>query len=181
MKRHPSLLTSAGVVAFAASIILACSTNISSAPQPDAGGDDDDDSGTPVSGDSGSTPGKDSGGTTADTGAGGDGASACMLPDAWTYNPMCDTCQVKYCCAPINDCASDPGCLAIFNCEQNCYNGQGPDGGAINPDAGPDDAGNTPTDDCIAACKAAGTAAAQMLFDTQDTCVNVTSCMTACM
>ncbi len=134
------------------------------------------DSGTPANNDSGSSGGGDSGG------AGGDsGGSSCTLPSAWSMNPACDSCQTQYCCASINKCAADPGCTAIYNCQVNCYSGVGIDGGTISQDGGlVDDAGDTVEDLCAQACLAAGTTAAQALFNPQDQCVNVTSCSSAC-
>jgi hypothetical protein len=77
------------------------------------------------------------------------------------------------CCSVIVACAADPGCLAIYNCENKCYEGMGPDGGTVaDDDAGTDDAGNTAMDNCVMECQKAGSAAALALYNPQDSCVN---------
>ena len=124
---------------------------------------------------SGGNTGTGSGGTTS-SGSGGSGNGNCVLPTTWkdnAQNAMCVSCMQDNCCSVIVACASDPGCLAIYNCENKCYEGIGPDGGMVaDDDAGTDDAGNTAMDNCVMQCKNAGSAAAMALFGPQDDCVN---------
>ena len=139
---------------------------------------------SPAQNDSGS-PGttNDSGGATPDAGkGGGDSGGACSLPPTWSQCTACDACQTKNCCAVIQACANDTACTAIYTCQAACYSGTGPDGGPISSsDAAVDDAGDTAQDVCANNCLAAGSAAAQGLFASQDTCVNTTFCATSCL
>jgi hypothetical protein len=163
-------LASAGVLLLTAFGLTGCSG--SSSPSYSVG----DDSGSTSGGDdSGSSSNGDAG-----TGATGDGGgSSCTIPSDWAQNsagPLCDTCEQQHCCAVINACNSDPGCKAIYNCQNNCYSGTGLDGGAISQDGGAvDDAGDTAEDVCAQACVDQAPSAAQALFTPQDDCVNGSS------
>ncbi len=35
-------------------------------------------------------------------------------------NPACNTCVYAHCCKQVDDCANDPNCVAIENCESAC-------------------------------------------------------------
>jgi hypothetical protein len=122
--------------------------------------------------DSGSTSGDDGGSS-----SGGEGGSCTVAAD-WAQNsngPACDTCEQKNCCAVIKSCSNDTGCTAIFDCQNNCYSGVGPDGGSVAGDGGiVDDAGDTSEDVCAQACVTQQPQASQDLFTAQDDCVNGT-------
>jgi hypothetical protein len=123
--------------------------------------------------------GSGTGGTTSGSGGGsGGGNSNCVIPTTWTENLMdissqCLPCAQMYCCDKIVTCAGNTACLDIYKCEQNCYNGIGPDGGVVaDDDAGTDDAGATAMDRCVEQCKATGSAAGKPAYDDQDSCIN---------
>ena len=107
-------------------------------------------------------------------GSGGSGSSAnCVLPTTWTDNlgffgEACISCAQTYCCDAIVKCAKEPDCLAIYNCEQKCYE-TSDDGGL---DGSADDAGTTPEDQCVEACRTNGSATGKPLYEAQDSCVN---------
>lgn len=143
-------------------------------PPVDDGGGATTDATTPVGTDAGNPPSPDDAGTTHPP-QGTDSAAACSLPSAWSQNPACDACQLKNCCTSIQECANDPPCASIYDCQSNCYSGLGPDGGALSTTDGP-----TAEDQCASDCVAAGSAAAQTNFAKQDTCVNTTFCTTPC-
>ena len=114
-------------------------------------------------------------------GAAGDPNADCnvgIMAMRWLSDvAACNTCQQKNCCAKIVACAGNNDCLGIYKCEQNCYDGIGPDGGAVaSDDAGTDDAMNTAMDRCVNDCKAAGTPAGLALYTPQDECVNGDVC-----
>jgi hypothetical protein len=71
--------------------------------------------------------------------------------------------MAQYCCGAITACANDTGCKTIYTCQAACYN-----------DA---DASTAQMSACTAAC-VTGPTSSQTLFNTQDTCVNTTSCAT---
>jgi hypothetical protein len=129
---------------------------------------------------SGGSTGSGSGGTgsggSSSSGSDASGNGNCILPTTWVenaQNAMCISCMQENCCSVIVACASDPGCLAIYNCENKCYEGMGPDGGVVaGDDAGTDDAGNTAMDNCVMDCQKAGSAAALALYNPQNNCVN---------
>lgn len=131
-------------------------------------------------GNSGSGSGGNSsgGGGSSSNGSGGSNGT-CVLPKTWTDNlegqsSTCVSCVQMNCCDSVVACASSTNdCLPVYTCEQKCYEGIGPDGGAVaDDDAGVDDAGNTAMDNCREECVKLGTATGQMLWHAQDDCVN---------
>lgn len=167
-------LTRALVLLLAASGPAACSG--ASTPTTPINGLGDDSGSTSSGGDSGGTTPKGDGGT----GSTGDGGgSSCTIAADWASSsagPACDTCEQQHCCAVIQACNDDKGCKAIFDCQNNCYSGIGPDGGAIPQDGGAvDDAGDSAGDLCAQACIDQAPAASQALFTPQDDCVNGTA------
>jgi hypothetical protein len=82
--------------------------------------------------------------TTSTSGVGGTGATStpgCALGAQgldYAGCPECAACWQQYCCVQSNDCLNDPNCNGILSCQANCYDGQLPDGGSLDPDASMD-------------------------------------------
>jgi hypothetical protein len=85
----------------------------------------------------------------------------------------CIVCQeMQNCCSKADACLADPGCSGYATCQNNCYNGTYPDGGAV-PDGG--------ADQCAANCLTvdAGTTAMPLWMSYQS-CISP-ACDTPCL
>jgi hypothetical protein len=136
------------------------------------------------SGSSGSGSGAES---ATEGGLGPPGPGGCVLgAQAIDYSGCteCAVCWQQYCCQQSNDCLNDPTCNALLACQSNCYNGQAPDGGAIDVDASTElpDGGELDDPDYCAYTTCLPGGDGGTLYNAQQDCLNMLNmaCTTAC-
>jgi hypothetical protein len=138
-------------------------------------------SGATVGGSGVTSVGSGSGDTSASGSGGGGDAGTCALGvQGISYSGCnaCGLCWQQRCCQQSNACLNDTTCNGYLACQSTCYNGQAPDGAAIDVDAAslyPD--GGTLADDCANNCLPPD---AGPLWNVMQDCISPT-CDTPCL